>query len=134
MTMTDPVADMLTRVRNAVRIKRKQVDVPLSKLKKSIAEVLKREGYISEFEVTRDDGALYDVVRIQLKYSEDGDPAIQVLKRESSPGRRQYRKHGDLPKVLGGLGIAILSTPKGVLSDREARKEHVGGEFLCSVH
>lgn len=134
MTMTDPVADMLTRVRNAVRIKRKQVDVPMSTLKKNIAEVLKREGFISEFEVARDEGAPFDVVRIKLKYNDDGDPAIQVIKRESKPGRRQYRKHGELPKVLGGLGIAIMSTPKGVLSDREARKEHVGGEFLCSVH
>ena len=134
MTMTDPIADMLTRIRNAIRIKRAKVDVPHSLLKESIAKVLKREGYIGDFQVVTDEGAKYAVVRIALKYDEDGAPAIQVLARESKPGRRQYRKHGELPKVLGGLGIGILSTPKGVLSDREARKEHVGGEFLCSVY
>lgn len=132
MTMTDPIADMLTRMRNAIAVRKRQVDVPASRLKRAIAEVLEREGYIVGFDVVPD--GRQGILRIQLKYDEDGEPVIRALVRESKPGRRQYRSVREMPRVLGGLGIAVLSTPKGVLSDREARRQRVGGEFLCSVY
>jgi small subunit ribosomal protein S8 len=131
MTMTDPIADMLTRIRNAVRIKRRSVDVPTSRMKASIADVLKREGFIDGYEVVAD--GVQGTLRIKLRYDEDGVPAITALDRLSKPGRRVFRGVSDLPKVVGGLGVSILTTPKGVLSDREARRERVGGEVLCSV-
>lgn len=134
MTMTDPIADMLTRLRNALQIKRKVVEIPHSRTKKNIAEVLKREGYILDFEVARDENDRFDVLKVTLKYDEDGVPAIRSLARESKPGRRQYRGVREMPRVLGGLGIAILSTSKGVMSDREAREARVGGEYMCSVY
>lgn len=132
MTMTDPVADMLTRIRNAVAVKKKTVNIPASKLKASLADVLKREGYIQSYDVQAD--GKRGMISIALRYDGDGIPAIKRLTRESKPGRRRYYGTADVPKVLGGLGVAILSTPKGVMSDREARKERVGGEFLCSVY
>ena len=132
MTMTDPVADMLTRIRNGVSVRKKEVDVPASKLKASIADVLKREGFIIGYEVIAD--GRQGLLRIGLRYSPDGVPVITSIQRESKPGRRQYRHLRDIPRVLGGLGVAVMSTSKGVLSDREARKEQVGGEILCSVH
>ena len=131
MTMTDPVADLLTRIRNSVAIRRKSVDVPASKLKVAIVDVLQREGYVESYEVSSD--ALRPVITLKLRYDDDGMSAIQTIDRQSKPGRRQYRNSKELPSVMGGLGIAVLSTSKGVLSDREARKERVGGEFLCSV-
>lgn len=131
MTMTDPIADMLTRMRNALTARKKQVEIPASRLKASIADVLKREGYINGYDVVTD--GLQGLLRVELKYDGDGMPAINSINRESKPGRRQYRALKEVPKVMGGLGVAIMSTPKGVLSDREARKERVGGEYLCSI-
>ena len=132
MTMTDPIADMLTRIRNGVAVKKPSVDVPASKLKASIADVLKREGFINGYEVVLD--GVRGLIRVRLKYDEDGTPAITSIQRESKPGRRQYRALAVVPRVLGGLGIAVMSTSKGVLSDREARTQKVGGELLCSVY
>jgi small subunit ribosomal protein S8 len=129
--MTDPIADMLTRIRNAVSVRRKTVDVPLSKMKKAVAEVLKREGYVADFQVAGEKGR--GMIRIQLKYSRLGEPVIQAIRRESKPGRRVYREVGELEPVLRGIGIAVISTSKGVLSDRECRREKVGGEVLCSI-
>ena len=132
MTMTDPVADMLTRIRNAIAVKKPAVHVPASKLKSAVADVMKREGYVADYTLEAD--GKQGSIKITLKYDEDGVPAITRIKRESSPGRRQYRSVPELPKVVGGLGIAVMSTPKGVLSDREAREQRVGGEFLCSIY
>ncbi len=132
MTMTDTVADMLTRMRNAIRVKKKTVDVPASKLKRAIAEVLKREGYINGFDVVAD--GLQGTLRVELKYDADGVPAITRIDRHSKPGRRLYHNVREIPKVLNGLGVAVMSTPKGVISDREARRQRVGGEYLCSVY
>lgn len=132
MTMTDPIADMLTRIRNGVTVRKPSVDVPASKLKASIADVLKREGFISGYEIILD--GVRGQIRVKLKYDEEGTPAITSIQRESKPGRRQYRSVSEVPNVLGGLGIAVMSTSKGVLSDREARRQKVGGELLCSVY
>jgi len=129
--MTDPIADMLTRIRNAVRIERPDVDMPSSKSKIGIAEVLRREGYIWDFDVVEQ--SPQNVLRIHLKYGPNGEQVIQRIKRESKPGRRVYAGVRELPDVLQGLGISILSTNKGVLSNREARKQGVGGEVLCTV-
>lgn len=132
MSMTDPIADMLTRVRNANAIGRKNVDVPMSKIKVGIADVLKRSGYITDFRVL--DGAPSDKrIRIDLKYGPDGEFVINEIKRFSKPGRRVYRGVTDLPRVLDGLGIAILSTSRGILNDAEARQNNVGGEILATV-
>ncbi len=128
----DPIADMLTRIRNAVRVRHRQVKVPASKLKIGIAEVLKAEGYVNGFDVI-DDGK-QGVLRIDLKYGPRGEDVIHRIKRVSRGGCRVYRKVGDLPRVLDGLGIAILSTHKGVLSDRASREQNVGGELLCTVY
>ncbi|QDT37511.1 30S ribosomal protein S8 [Stratiformator vulcanicus] len=130
--MTDPIADMLTRIRNAVSIEKPYVDIPTSKVKVGIAEVLKREGYVWDYEVVEDQPR--NVLRIRLKYGANGERVIQAIERESKPGRRQYVQVRDTPRVLNGLGIAILSTSKGILSGREARRENVGGELLCTVY
>ena len=130
MTMQDPLADMLTAIRNAQMVGKKQVSVPASKLKAALGEVLKDEGYIEDCEVVGD-GSQGKLV-IALKYF-NGKPVIEQLKRFSRPGLRQYRGAGDLPRVNGGLGTAILSTSKGVMTDRQARKAGVGGEILCTV-
>ena len=131
MTMTDPVADMLTRIRNACRGKRKKVDIPASNLKKAIADVLLREKYIAEFKVL--DDTTQGTIRIHLKYTGREESAIVGLKRVSTPGRRVYVPKEKVPRVMGGLGTAILSTPRGVLTDKESKKEGVGGEVLCYV-
>ena len=132
MTMSDPIADMLTRIRNANTAKHDTVDVPSSKMKLSIAEILLNEGYIQKYEVI-EDGA-FKTIRITLKYGEDkNEKIITGLKRISKPGLRVYAGKDELPKVLGGLGIAIISTNNGVITDKEARKAGVGGEVLAFV-
>ncbi len=129
---SDPIADMLTRIRNSVRARRKSVNIPSSKLKVGIAKVLRKEGYISTFDVVED--KLQGILRIELKYGNRGEDVIHDIQRGSKPSRRLYRKTAELPRVLNGLGIAIVSTSKGVLSDRECRDENVGGELLCTVY
>ena len=132
MTMSDPIADMLTRIRNANTAKHDTVDVPASKMKISIAEILLKEGYIKNFEVV-DDGS-FKTLHITLKYGVDkNEKVISGIKRISKPGLRVYANTEDIPRVLGGLGIAILSTNKGVITDKEARKLQVGGEVLAFV-
>ncbi len=132
MVMTDPIADMLTRIRNANQMKHKKVELPASKLKSEILNVLKQEGYITDFESVND-GGVQGTLRIQLKYLDNEERVIRGLKKISKPGLRVYAKTDDLPKVLNGLGIAIISTSKGLLTDRAARKEKVGGEVLAYV-
>ncbi|MFN7735437.1 MAG: 30S ribosomal protein S8 [Pirellula sp.] len=127
----DPISDMLTRIRNAIRIERPFVDVPLSGLRKSVADVLKREGYIWDYAEV--EGEPVKMLRIELKYGPNGEKIIQTIKRISTPGRRVYAKCGDLKPVLNGMGISIVSTSKGVYSDREARQHKLGGEVLCEV-
>ena len=131
MNNQDPIADMLTRIRNANRVGRRMVLIPKSKICNGIAQVLKDEGYIDEFDVI-DDGK-QGQIRVKLKYSLSGDRVIHVLDRESKPGRRVYRGVDQLPKVLNGMGITVVSTSKGVMSDRRARENNVGGEVLCTV-
>ena len=132
MTMSDPIADMLTRIRNANTAKHDTVDVPASKMKISIAEILLKEGYIKSFELV--DAGAFKNIHITLKYGKDkNEKIITGLKRISKPGLRVYANTDELPKVLGGLGVAIISTNKGVITDKEARKENVGGEVLCFV-
>ena len=131
MSLQDPIADMLTRIRNANRVGRKAVLIPASKIVRGIADVLKAEGYINDFEFLPDDKQ--GMVRVDLKYSLGGDKVIHEIKRVSKPGRRVYSGTADLPKVLGGLGISVVSTSKGVMSDRKAREAKVGGELLCQV-
>jgi len=128
---TDPIADMLTRIRNANIVSHPEVSMPSSKLKVELAKLLKEEGYITDYEVK--ENGCFKTLNITLKYDQVGSPVIANLKRVSKPGLRNYSKAKDLPKVLGGLGIAIVSTSKGILTDRKARKENVGGEVLCYV-
>ena len=130
MNLTDPIADMLTRIRNANAAKHATVAVPFSRIKESIANILKNEGYIVDYEI-KEEGAIKDIV-VTLKFV-DGEEVVKGLRRISKPGRRVYSSVENLPKVLGGLGIAIVSTPKGVLTDKECRKHSVGGEVLCYV-
>ncbi|MBI4871831.1 MAG: 30S ribosomal protein S8 [Candidatus Riflebacteria bacterium] len=132
MSMTDPIADMLTRIRNANRVYKTVVDIPASKLKSRIAEILKTEGYIKDFEVVQEAGQ-HPSLRIFLKYTPARTRALNGLKRISKPGLRVYVERESIPKVLGGLGIAILSTPKGLMTDKLSRKVGVGGEVLCYV-
>lgn len=131
MSLQDPVADMLTRIRNGQSAGRLRVSMPSSKLKVSIATVLRDEGYIHDFEVTEGDGG-HPVLSVRLKYHE-GRPVISRIDRVSRPGLRIYRGKGDLPVVMGGLGIAVVSTSRGVMADRAARTEGLGGEVLCTV-
>lgn len=128
---TDPIADMLTRIRNANMVSHETVEMPSSKLKVELAKLLKEEGYIVDYSVKTVDK--FNFLTIVLKYDEKRKPVIENLKRISKPGLRSYCKSKDLPKVFGGLGIAIISTSKGLLTDRKARKEHLGGEVLCYV-
>jgi small subunit ribosomal protein S8 len=130
MSMTDPIADMLTRIRNAQMAKKTAVAMPASKLKVAIAAVLKDEGYVDDFAVRENDGKAQ--LDIALKYYA-GRPVIERIERISRPGLRIYKGSGDLPRVMNGLGIAIVSTPKGVMTDRRARASNVGGEVLCIV-
>jgi small subunit ribosomal protein S8 len=129
--MTDPIADMLTRIRNAVRVERPIVEMSLSKVKKGLAEVLKREGFIWDFEEVENEPAKQ--LRLVLKYGPNGERVIRHIKRVSKPGRRFYNRADQLRPVLNGLGIKILSTSRGVVSDREARQRHLGGEVLCEL-
>jgi len=129
--MTDPIADMLTRIRNAHVAKHERVDLPASKMKVSIARILKEEGFIKNYKVFKDNKQ--GVLRVMLKYNQENKPVIKGLKRESTPGRKLYVKNDDIPLVLSGLGVCILSTSKGVLTDREARKLNLGGELICSI-
>jgi len=131
MNNQDPIADMLTRIRNANRVGRRMVMVPKSKICAGIAQVLKDEGYIDQYDVIED--TAQGQLRIKLKYASNGDKVIHELDRNSKPGRRVYRKVGDLPNVLNGMGICVVSTSKGVMSDRRAREANVGGELLCIV-
>ncbi len=129
--LTDPLADMMTRIRNAVRVERAHVDMPLSKVKRGVAEVLKREGYIWDWKEVESEPA--PLLRLELKYGPNGERVIQRIKRVSKPGRRVYSKAKEMRPVLQGLGIRIISTSGGVLSDREARQKNLGGEVLCEV-
>jgi len=132
MSMTDPIADMLTRIRNANMVSHETVEVPASKLKIELAKLLKSEGFISDYEVK--DAGKFKVIVITLKYDMNKKPVISKLERISKPGLRTYHKAKTLPKVLGGLGVAIISTSKGLMTDRKARKENVGGEVLCYIY
>jgi small subunit ribosomal protein S8 len=129
--MTDPIADMLTRIRNAVRVEKPNVDLPLSKVKRGLAEVLKREGYIWDWEELAQKPA--SQLRLYLKYGPNGERVIRRIRRISKPGRRVYSGAAELKPILGGLGISIISTSRGVISDREARQRKLGGEVLCEV-
>jgi len=131
MSMTDPIADMLTRVRNAAGARFDKVDIPASRMKISLAKILKEEGYIKNYKVIKDNRQ--GVLRVYLKYNEQNLPLIQGLRRVSRPGRRVYAGHEDLPRVQGGLGVAVISTSQGVVTDRQARKLQVGGEVLCEI-
>jgi len=131
MSLTDPVADLLARIRNSIQARQPKLDVPASRLKLEIARILKEEGYISNYKATEEDGR--KLIRIYLKYGPDNAAAISNLQRVSRPGCRVYVGRNDIPRVLGGLGINILTTPRGVMTGRQARKEGVGGELLCEV-
>ena len=131
MTMTDPIADMLTRIRNANTVGHETVEIPASKMKKAIAEILKEEGYITDFDVIEDDKQ--GMIKVTMKYGSNQERVISGIKKISKPGLKVYAKANEVPKVLGGLGIAIISTSKGIVSDKEARKLGVGGEVICYV-
>jgi small subunit ribosomal protein S8 len=131
--MTDPIADMLTRIRNANVAFHDEVTMPSSKLKEAVARILEREGYISGFELRDRPGRPGDTLTVKMKYTQDRKRVISGIKRVSRPGLREYRRATDVPRVLGGLGIAILSTNQGLLTDKEARERRVGGEVLCTV-
>ena len=131
MVMTDPIADFLTRIRNANQAKHEVLEVPASNIKKGIAEILKREGFVKNVEVIEDDKQ--GIIRVFLKYGQNGERVITNLKRISKPGLRVYSKREDIPKVLNGLGIAIISTSEGLLTDKEARQKNVGGEVIAYV-
>ena len=129
--MTDPIADMLTRIRNGSKAKLEKVDIPSSKLKLEIAKILKDEGYIKNLKMVKD--RRQGVIRVYLKYTDDEAPVIQGIKRVSRPGCRVYAGNDAIPKVMAGLGVAILSTPKGIQTGKQAKKDNVGGEVLCHV-
>ncbi|MCD6459113.1 30S ribosomal protein S8 [bacterium] len=131
MTMTDPIADLLTRIRNASSALHKNVEIPASKIKNEIVRVLKEEGYIENSEIIKAEPQ--DVLKVYLKYTPENKPVIINLSRISKPGLRKYSSSKSVPQVMGGLGIAILSTPKGILTDRQAKRENIGGEVLCYV-
>ncbi len=133
MTMTDPIADMLTRLRNGAVATQDTVRMPSSKLKESLAAILRQEGYIADFKVSDDGNRPGRVLEITMKYTPERAPTISGLRRVSKPGLRVYTKADRLPRVLGGLGVAVLSTSQGLMTDREARKQKVGGEVLCYV-
>ncbi len=127
----DPIADMLTRIRNGTRARHQRVDLPTSKLKVELARILKEEGYISNFKLVEEEKK--KVLRVFLRYGTDGESVISTLERVSKPGRRLYVKSREIPRVLGGLGITILTTPRGLMTGKNARKARVGGELLCSI-
>ena len=129
---TDPIADMLTRIRNAVMVRHDSVSVPSSKTKQELARLLKEEGFVEDYEV-RQDSSPQDVIKLYLSYREDGESAIAGLKRVSRPGLRVYVRKGEIPRYYGGLGVALLSTSKGVMTGKQAWRHGVGGELLCYV-
>ncbi|MCX7727675.1 MAG: 30S ribosomal protein S8 [Chitinispirillaceae bacterium] len=129
--MTDPIADMLTRIRNSLKVKADKVDIPASRMKIEIAKILKEEGFIKSYKIIKD--KKQGILRINLKYTADGDSVISDLRRVSKPGRRVYVSKEEVPYVMGGLGIAILTTSQGVLTDKECRKRGIGGEVICYV-
>ena len=131
MSLSDPIADMLTRIRNASRVRRENVSVKASKVCQGVAQVLKDEGYILDYD--RIDDGKQGLIRVELKYTPEGDPVINTITRVSKPGCRVYNGKDDLPRVMGGLGIAIVSTSQGVISDRKCRQDNVGGELICTV-
>jgi small subunit ribosomal protein S8 len=131
MTVTDPIADMLTRIRNAIMVRHDSVLVPASKMKLAIAKILKEEGFITDYEVLK--GKPHRAIKIQLRYMEDNKPAISGLKRVSKPGLRVYVQKKEIPRVYGGLGIAIISTPAGLRTGQQAWRQSSGGELLCYV-
>jgi small subunit ribosomal protein S8 len=131
MGLTDPLADMLTRIRNAGTARFDKVDIPASQMKISLARILKEEGYIKNFKIIKD--KKQGILRVYLKYDEVNKPLINGLKRISKPSRRVYASKDEIPQVLGGLGIAVVSTSKGILTDREARRNGIGGEVLCTI-
>jgi small subunit ribosomal protein S8 len=131
MAMTDPIADLLTRIRNGAQARKEQVDVPWSKVKTHLVEVLTAEGYLKEYSIVEQDG--HRVLRVWLRYDAQNRPVITGLKRISRPSLRVYVGADEIPAIRGGLGVNIISTPAGILADREARKRHVGGELVCSV-
>ncbi|MBN2029843.1 30S ribosomal protein S8 [bacterium] len=133
MSMTDPIADYLTRIRNATRAQHSKVDIPVSNMLKEMTRILMEEGYIRNFTIIEDTQCKQNIIRIYLKYGESRKSVIRGIKRESCPGLRHYSNVKNIPRVLNGLGTVILSTPKGILTDRDARRENVGGEVLCSV-
>jgi small subunit ribosomal protein S8 len=130
MAVTDPIADFLTQIRNGSKAKKLRVDIPASYMKKNLAEILKRQNFINDYSIIEDNKQ--DIIRVELKYS-NGVPALSGLKKVSKPGLRVYKNSTDLPKVLNGLGIAIVSTSKGLLTDKEARTQSVGGEVVCYI-
>jgi len=129
--MTDPIADLLTRIRNANMVRHATVDIPASKTKKSIVEILVKEGFIKSFETVTEDN--HETIRVALKYGQDKSRIITGIKRISKPGLKVYAKRNELPRVLGGLGVAIISTSQGIVTDKEARKLQIGGEVICYV-
>ena len=131
MSMTDPVADMLTRIRNAINRRHASVDIPHSKMKESIARILQDEGFIQRYELVPD--GRFQVIRVHLKYAEGRRPVLTHLRRLSTPGRRLYAGAAQIPRALGGMGVVIVSTPRGVLTGTRARRENVGGELICEV-
>lgn len=133
MNVSDPIADMLTRIRNAVASRHESVAIPASKMKVSIARVLKDEGFIRDFELVGDEGKPQPNLKVALGYTATRQPVLNGLQRVSKPGLRVYVQRREIPRVYGGLGIAIISTPKGIMSGKEARRQEVGGELLCYV-
>ena len=131
MSMTDPIADMLTRIRNGITSRHERIELPSSKLKVEVARILKNEGFISNYKVVEE--GPQPTLRVYLRYSQSGEPVIHGIERVSRPGRRVYRAKDEIPRVLGGLGLAIVSTSQGVLSGADAAKKGVGGEVLCQV-
>ncbi len=131
MSMSDPLADMLTRIRNGVSARFESVEMPLSKLKVGVVNVLKDEGYITDYHIV--DQGVQGVLKVRLKYGPNNEQVITGIRKISKPGLRQYKKSSDIPKVMSGLGVGILSTSSGVISDRQARRLNVGGELLCEV-
>jgi small subunit ribosomal protein S8 len=133
MSMSDPIADMLTRIRNAVTSRHESVNIPASKTKVAIANVLKQEGFIRDFEIVAEEGKVQPSLKVALGYNASRQPVLNGLQRISKPGLRVYVQRREIPRVYGGLGVAILSTPKGVMTGQEARRQSVGGELLCYV-
>ncbi len=131
MSMSDPLADMLTRIRNGVKARFDSVDIPLSKLKVGVAKVLKEEGYVNDYHII--DQGVQGTLRVDLKYGSSSEQVITGIRRVSKPGLRQYKKSSNIPKVMSGLGVGILSTSQGVVTDRRARELNIGGELLCEV-